>query len=277
MDDARRETVQRLAPQPAQLLLLLIDHYPGIVSHGEIREAIWPDVQVDYERSLHYCIRQIRSALDEQASDPQFIETIPRRGYRWMVDVERAADNTHGDVNDKTEKTWPAGVSVLSSSGWSRVVIGACLLLLLVFALSRRSSFSEGFSDRTRPLRLAVMPFQPADETSVFAHNDIALQLVEKLSNQETETFQVIGPTSTSNYSPDRLRDLIREMQIDYVINGRFSQTQDTSRLLAEIIRAGDGAHVWVRYFDDAHANSAIADWITTGFIQVLDEIEERQ
>jgi TolB-like protein len=116
------------------------------------------------------------------------------------------------------------------------------------------------------------MPFQPAEESSAFTDNDIALQLVEKLSNQKTATFQVIGPTTTANYSPGRLRELIREMQIDYVVNGRFSQTQDTSRLLAEIIRAGDGAHVWVRYFEAREANSAIADRITAGLMQVLEE-----
>ena len=83
--------VQRLAPQPARLLSLLVHSRGELVTRDEIRESVWPGVRVEFDTSLHYCIRQIRSALGESASESRYIETLPRRGYRLLVAVERIA------------------------------------------------------------------------------------------------------------------------------------------------------------------------------------------
>ncbi|HWB81168.1 MAG TPA: winged helix-turn-helix domain-containing protein, partial [Nannocystaceae bacterium] len=77
----------RLAPQPAALLALLVDHAGEIVSRDTIKQVLWPDTAVDFEAGLHQCIRQIRVALGDDAARPQFVETIPRRGYRLRAEA----------------------------------------------------------------------------------------------------------------------------------------------------------------------------------------------
>lgn len=77
-----------LQPQPAAVLSLLVRRAGDLVTRGEIQQAIWPDRTVDYEQGLNYAIRQIRSVTGDDAERPRLIETLPRRGYRFIAPVE---------------------------------------------------------------------------------------------------------------------------------------------------------------------------------------------
>jgi DNA-binding winged helix-turn-helix (wHTH) protein len=79
----------RLQPQPARVLSLLVSRSPELVTREEIQREVWPEgTFVDFEQSLNFCIRQIRTALGDQAATPRYVETLPRRGYRLLVPVE---------------------------------------------------------------------------------------------------------------------------------------------------------------------------------------------
>jgi DNA-binding winged helix-turn-helix (wHTH) protein len=83
----------RLQPQPSKVLATLASQPGMLVTRQEIREQVWDgSTFVDFEQGLNFCIRQIRLALDDDAEAPQFIETVPRRGYRFIapVDVQKA-------------------------------------------------------------------------------------------------------------------------------------------------------------------------------------------
>src|SRR5262245_2809726 len=84
--------VVRLQPQPCKVLALLASRAGQLVTRAEIQKQVWTDdTFVDFEQGLNYCVRQIRAALDDQADTPRFIETIPRRGYRFLAAVTPAA------------------------------------------------------------------------------------------------------------------------------------------------------------------------------------------
>ena len=78
----------KLPPQPFRVLELLVRHGGEVVTRSDIRERIWTDSFVDFEQGLNFCIRQIREALGDAADAPRFIETLPRRGYRFLLPVE---------------------------------------------------------------------------------------------------------------------------------------------------------------------------------------------
>jgi eukaryotic-like serine/threonine-protein kinase len=81
----------KLPPQPFRVLELLVRRSGEVVTRGEIRERVWrEDTFVDFEQGLNFCIRQIREAIGDTAGTPRFIETMPRRGYRFLVPVEAA-------------------------------------------------------------------------------------------------------------------------------------------------------------------------------------------
>lgn len=77
----------KLPPQPFRVLELLVRHSGEVVTRADLRERIWSDAFVDFEQGLNFCIRQIREALGDTADTPRFIETLPRRGYRFLLPV----------------------------------------------------------------------------------------------------------------------------------------------------------------------------------------------
>src|SRR4051812_5238769 len=84
----RRAHVVRLQPQPFAVLVLIVESAGKIVSRDEIRQRIWrDDTFVDFERGISFAISQIREALGDNAAKPRFVETIPRRGYRFIAEI----------------------------------------------------------------------------------------------------------------------------------------------------------------------------------------------
>jgi eukaryotic-like serine/threonine-protein kinase len=81
----------KLPPQPLRVLELLVRRGGEVLTRTDIRERIWTDSIVDFEQGLNFCIRQIREVLGDTADAPRFIETLPRRGYRFLLPVETTA------------------------------------------------------------------------------------------------------------------------------------------------------------------------------------------
>src|SRR5260370_17638988 len=81
----------KLPPQPFKVLELLLRRGGEVLTRADSRERIWCDSFVDFEQGLNFCIRQIREALGDTADAPRFIETLPRRGYRFLIPVEAPA------------------------------------------------------------------------------------------------------------------------------------------------------------------------------------------
>src|SRR6478609_6242963 len=85
----RQGDLVKLAPQPLKVLDLLVRRSGEVVTRNEIRDHVWcGDTYVDFEQGLNFCIRQIREALGDTADAPRFIETLPRRGYRFLMPVK---------------------------------------------------------------------------------------------------------------------------------------------------------------------------------------------
>src|SRR5947209_88903 len=93
----RRGVLLKLQEQPFKLLVLLAERGGVVVTREEIRQALWGnDTYVDFERGTNFCINQIRAALGDDSQSPRFLETVPRRGYRFIAPVERL--NRNGTV-----------------------------------------------------------------------------------------------------------------------------------------------------------------------------------
>jgi len=87
----RREgTVLRLPPQPFRLLVLLVSRPGELITRDEIRKQLWgSDTYVDFDQGVNFCIKQVRSVLHDDADRPLYVETVPRRGYRFIAPIER--------------------------------------------------------------------------------------------------------------------------------------------------------------------------------------------
>jgi len=246
-------TVERLPPQPAKLLALLARRRGSILTRDEIREQIWPNTHVDFDASLHFCVRQLREALGDSAAEPRYVQNVPRRGYRLIPDVTEVAARTAAPQSRR------------------RVVIAAIVLVVtaVVAGLLVKGAWSR---DGAPGLRIAIMPFEAP----------IAEWVLDHLSQLADRSVGIIGPTTTSAYAASEggLRRLAADYRVDYIVNGRKVEADGEMRstsakatadgLLVEMIRVSDGVHVWVRRYDDLADRRRIGEDISRHVAGVL-------
>ena len=88
--ELRKDGVKlKLSGQPFQVLAILLEHPGDIVTREELQKRLWPDTFVDVERNLNTAVNKIREVLGDSAESPRFVETLPRRGYRFIGELER--------------------------------------------------------------------------------------------------------------------------------------------------------------------------------------------
>src|ERR1700742_3126865 len=80
----------KLGGQPFQVLAILLEHAGAVVTRDELQKRLWPDTFVDVDHNLNTAINKIREVLGDSAESPRFVETLPRRGYRFVAPVEGA-------------------------------------------------------------------------------------------------------------------------------------------------------------------------------------------
>jgi TolB-like protein len=240
------------------VLALLLERNGQLVTRDELRSAVWGDETfVDFERGLNFCIAQIRSALGDAADSPRYVETLPRRGYRFIapthvMDRGRAAPGltVPRPVTADEAALEPAGAA--RRGGWVAAAVIAIVVLTAVGA-AVRSARHQG--SPAAPIRLAVVPFD--NETGSTEYDRIAGGVadatVARLATPERLTrFAVVGNAAVLR-RPRAFRDLEaigEELGVEYVVVAQVKSDGTRVRLVAHLIRARDQAHVWANTFD---------------------------
>ena len=235
----------RLQPQPARVLAILVASAGEVVTRDALRQEVWNDgTFVDFERGLNFCIAQIRSALGDSADSPRFIETLPRRGYRFIAPVERlqpAGTLSRGDFGSR------------SGRRRSRLAVAALIGLALVTAALVAGVWRTASVDRR--VRIAVVPFD--NETGMDEFDRIARGVadatVARLSTPErVAKFSVIG-NAAELYQPRAFRDLKQigaQLGADYILLAQMKRDDTGVRLIAHLIRVRDQTHIWANTYD---------------------------
>jgi len=240
--------VVRLQPQPARVLALLTARAGEIVTRDELRHEVWGDgTFVDFERGLNFCIAQIRGALGDSADSPRFVETLPRRGYRFIAPVTTVAAG-NGEPARAPEPTSAAEPSPQAFRRSRLVAIAAMVVAVVTAAWLVREL-------RHEPVPIAVVPFD--NETGAEAGEDIARGVadatVARLATPERlGQLSVIGNAAILR-RPRAFRDLKAigdELGARYVVLAQVKRDESHVRLIAHLIRVSDQQHVWANTFD---------------------------
>jgi DNA-binding winged helix-turn-helix (wHTH) protein/TolB-like protein len=255
----------RLQPQPARVLAILVNRAGEVVGRDELRQQIWPDgTYVDFERGLNFAVAHIRAALGDSAEGARYIETIPKRGYRFIAPVRRSPDGqgtvTPPAIEDASAR--PQGRLKAAPTYWAsrieprisrRLVVSATLAVAAVVAVL------AVFWPRAdaRAVRVAVVPFD--NETGQDAFDQVAVaiadQTVARLATPGRLTrLSVIGNAAALR-KPRAFRDIKdigRQVDADYVVLAQMKVDQSGMRLIAHLIRVSDEVHVWANVYDRA-------------------------
>jgi DNA-binding winged helix-turn-helix (wHTH) protein/TolB-like protein len=242
----------RLEPQPARVLAVLLEHAGDVVTRTELQQRVWGgDTFVDFEHGLNYCIAQIRTALGDSAAAPRFVETLPRRGYRFIA------------VPTESMPAAPARTEP-RPRGWSR---RAALLAAIAVALVAAAAWAVVASRRpaasAASLRLAVVPFD--NETGVADYDRLAQTLTDATVARlaaDPNRLAVIGNAAVLREARQR-RDLASigtTLDVGHVVLGQVQQIDGHLRITTHLIRVKDQAHLWAQRFEPSPAEVSQLD-----------------
>jgi TolB-like protein/Flp pilus assembly protein TadD len=209
----KRGVKLRLQGQPLQVLEILLKRAGELVTRDELRAEIWPaDTFVDFDHSLHNAIARIRETLGDSAATPRYIETLPRRGYRFVQRVDEVQPEAS------------------LSKGLLR---------------SRKS-------DPHRIQSVAVLPLEDLsdDADHDYFADSMTEALITSLA--KIKALRVISRTSAMQYRGARksLLQIARELNVDAVIEGSVLRSGERIRINAQLIHATSDQHLWAESYE---------------------------
>jgi len=260
----RNGTIARLEPQPARVLAVLVEHAGEVVTRAELQQRVWSgDTFVDFEHGLNYCIAQIRAALGDSASEPRFIETLPRRGYRFIAAVERS----RADVGDpeRAATPMPPVDPLPAARGGRRWILAAGIGLIVgaaagTWAFSRWQTTSQA---REVPVRLAVVPFD--NETGVAEYDRLAQTLTDATVARlaaAPDRLAVVGNAAVLR-KPRDFRDLVAigsSLGVAHIVLGQVQEIAGQLRITTHLIRVEGEAHIWAQRFEPTASETSNLD-----------------
>jgi TolB-like protein/DNA-binding winged helix-turn-helix (wHTH) protein/Flp pilus assembly protein TadD len=238
----------KLQPQPFKVLVLLVSRAGQLVTREELRQQVWGDnTFVDFEHGLNFCISQIREVLQDIAGHPQFVETVPRRGYRFVAPVEafNLAAPLPPPAPSEVAPTTPA------ASRWFRRVVVLGIAGLIVSALFYQIR-SAAWRPAARIRSIAVLPLVnlSGDPNQDYFADGMTEALITTLS--KLRELKVISRTSVMQYKGTKkpLPQIARELGVDGIIEGSVLRSGTRVRITAQLIRAATDTHLWGDNFD---------------------------
>lgn len=232
----------KLQPQPAKLLSLLVSHAGEVITRNQLAEEVWgSETFVDFEQGLNFAIRQIRTVLGDDADQPRFLETVPKRGYRFIGALEPAV--AVPAKNQTPSRSWLRPMAVL----FGAVSLGIAVYLLWPHAKA---------PVQPRVTILAVLPF---DDLSPEPEEYLVDGLTEEMISQLTRispNLKVIARTSAMQYlrTKKSAREIGQELGADYILENSIRHEGGRLRITAQLVRTADQTHLWAENYDrDMH------------------------
>ena len=240
----------RIQDQPFRVLLLLLESPGKIVTREELRKALWPDdTYIDFDGSLNVILKKLRAAIDDDSENPRFVETVPRRGYRFIapVSIEHAAPvEMPGSVElaaaaSKTELPVPAG----RAKPWKMLA-----LVTLAFLLAGSGWwYLLRYHSTVQAARkaIAVLPFsnEGAGADFDYLRYAIASDLVTDLTYAHSLTVRPFASTIKYGAQPFDPTVAGKELGVTHVLTGGFLRDQQNLRLTLELVDVEQNRVVW--------------------------------
>jgi DNA-binding winged helix-turn-helix (wHTH) protein/TolB-like protein/Flp pilus assembly protein TadD len=236
------------------LLQVLVENQGHLLQKEELLRRVWPDAIVE-ENNLTVTISALRKALDEGPTDRQYIETVPRRGYRFVADFRASAEPTETarSPQERRARAFALGAMVLAA-------LAAAVALAWVWKRSTPAA-------TTLPLRsIAVLPFRSLTNDGEYLGLGMADALITRLGS--TKQLLVRSTGAVQRYTVPGLDPVMagRDLQVDSVLEGSIQTAGDRLRTTVRLLRVRDGSTLWAGTFDER----------MTDIFSVQDSISQR-
>ena len=267
----------RVQDQPLQVLAMLLEKPGEVVTREEVRKRLWlEDTFVDFDHGLNNAINRLREALSDSADAPRFIETLPRRGYRFIAEVRNGTPAPIEEAPQATSTEWSTASSVGTPEiapvvtaplplpkhqlkklwlGAASIGIAAAVILGLYFERAR----SVRGSAAIRIQSVAVLPLDnlSGDPSQEYFADGITDALTTYLA--QSRRIRVISRTSAMHYKGTKktLPEIAKELGVDAVVEGSASRASGVIHVNAQLIYMPGDSHIWAHSYEGATSNLA--------------------
>jgi TolB-like protein/DNA-binding winged helix-turn-helix (wHTH) protein/Flp pilus assembly protein TadD len=253
----------RLQEQPLQVLAMLLEHPGEVVTREELQKRLWPaDTFVDFDHGLNKAISKIREALGDSAESPRYVETVARRGYRFLAEV-KAADTAPvtnhelpsvprapADVRERSD----VAADIAMPKPIVRPAARMVSVLAVLLAIASLAAWKLYSGKRSSPIvrSLAVLPLESlsSDASQDYFADGMTDEMISDLG--QISALRVISRTSVMAYKHARkpLPQIARELNVDAVVEGTVLRSGDQVRITAQLIEASSDKHLWSQSYE---------------------------
>jgi TolB-like protein/DNA-binding winged helix-turn-helix (wHTH) protein/Tfp pilus assembly protein PilF len=271
----------KLQDQPLHILRVLIERPGEIVSREELRHRLWqPDTFVDFDHSLNTAMMRLREVLGDSSENPRFIETVPRKGYRFVAPVHQIRPEIPADfagTQEVNQATLPPGTGskdlyqiavddTTAPTTWVKknyqislfhalsIVVILVLLTAIVssifFRLRPDSIFSYAPSKPITSLVVLPMENLSGDKSQEYFADGMTDELIASLAR--ISSIRVLSRTTAMEYkdSHESLGKIARDLGVDAVVEGTVLRSGDRVRITAELIQVSTDRHLWADTYE---------------------------
>jgi len=246
----------KLQEQPFKILMVLLEHPGEVVTREQLRRLIWPqDTFGDFDHAVNVAVAKLRTALNDSAEAPRLVETLPRRGYRFIAPINRKTE---------TQRVAPSRPEWLGQ--WTALIAGIIVLvaavLLVMIPRFRNRVFGNRSTSSPAKIMLAVLPFENLsnDPQQDYFADGMTAEMISQLGRVEPERLGVIARGSVMHYKHgDQSADRVaQELGVQYILAGSIRRDGQQVRITAELVRPIDRTQLWARNYD-AEINNVLA------------------
>jgi len=248
--ELRRDgNVLKLQPQPAKVLAILVARAGQVVTRQELAEQVWgSETYVDFEHGLNFAIRQIRTVLGDDPEHPHFIETLPKRGYRFIAPVNDRPTPVQAPARDSVKAA--SSVSPARRSTLVYLAVGA-VATVVIFGLTWAYLRSRP-SGRARIESVAVLPLRNLsnDPEQEYFSDGMTDELITDLA--KSGGLRVISHTSVERYKNTKtpLPEIAKQLGVDAIVEGTVMRSAEKVRITAQLIDARSDRHLWADSYE---------------------------
>ena len=254
----------RLSGQPFQVLAVLVEHPGELVSREELHSRLWPaDTFVDFDHGLNNAVARIREVLEDSSGTPRYIETVPRRGYRFIAPV-REAPSANGSVPAPTSSPanreacpTDADTSVPATvekppANLVKLLVGAVAVLALAGAVVWYRGRSAKHAAQPPIKSMAVLPLKnlSGDPSQEYLADGMTEELIGRLS--AIHDLRVISRTSAMQFKDTHMSapEIAKALHVDALVEGSVIRAGNRIRVHAQLIRGATDEHFWSEEYD---------------------------
>ncbi len=263
--ELRKQGVKvRLQGQPLQVLEALLRRSGDVVTREELRAQIWKtDTFVDFDHSLHNAIARLREVLGDSPENPRYIETLPRRGYRFLLPVESHDGLRTGGSPAPVPVAIPTDIEGRAYGRRAKVLALVLIVATVSIGILSLNRVRQGLfgQPRSHPIgSLAVLPL--VDLSSNPDQDFFADGMTEALITDlgKISALRVISRTSVVQYKGTKktLPEIARELNVDALVEGTVLRSGNHLRITANLLQASPEKHLWAESYD-----SVVGDVLT--------------